>query len=155
MGTHYRGRPAEVRALNAYIKLMRAANSVQARLDRRLAALGLTESQLGVLEALYHLGPLAQGVVGRKLFVSGSNVTTVADNLERRGLIRRRRDPADRRSVVLHLTPAGRRLIARVFPGHVAAIVREFSALGAGEQVELGRLCKKLGLGGAAGQPGG
>lgn len=150
MGTRYRGRPAEIQALNAYIKLMRASNSVQGRLDRRLVSLGLTESQLGVLEALHHLGPLGQGAVGRKLFVSGSNVTTVVDNLERRGLVRRQRDARDRRNVVLHLTPRGRRLIAGLFPGHVTAIVREFSVLTAAEQATLGRLCKKLGLGRAA-----
>jgi MarR family 2-MHQ and catechol resistance regulon transcriptional repressor len=146
MGTHYRGEPREVRALDTYIKLMRCANSVQGRLERRLLGLGLTDSQFGVLEALFHLGPSAQHQLGRALFTSRANVTTVVDNLERRGLVRRERDSVDRRSVIVHLTPDGRALIEEIFPGQVQAIVEEFSALGADEQEALGRLCKQLGI---------
>ena len=147
MGTRYQGTPEEVRALNTYIKLMRCAASVQGRLERRLMGFGLTDNQFGVLEALLHLGPVAQHELGRALFTSRANITTVVDNLERRQLVRRARDPADRRYVTVHLTPEGRRLIEDVFPGQVAAIVEAFSALGADEQAELGRLCKALGLG--------
>jgi MarR family 2-MHQ and catechol resistance regulon transcriptional repressor len=146
MGTKYAGKPAEVRALDAYIRLMRATNTVQSNLDRRLASLGLTENQFGVLDILLHLGPRTQRDIGAKLFTSNGNVTVVVDNLERRRLVRRVRDQADRRLITVHLTPEGRRLAERVVPGHVAAIVGEFSRLTAAEQEELGRLCKKLGL---------
>ena len=146
MGTRYKGRPREVRALNAYIKLMRCATSVQGHLERRLLRLGLTDNQFGVLEALLHLGPVAQHELGRALFTSRANITTVVDNLEKRDLVRRVREPADRRYVTVHLTPEGRRLIESIFPGQVAAIVEAFSALSADEQDELGRPCKKLGL---------
>ncbi len=147
MGTHYQGRPAEVRALNAYIKLTRATSSVGARLVRRLADHGLTATQLGVLEALLHLGPLGQRGLGEKLLMSGANITTVVDNLERRGLVRRERSEDDRRNVTVHLTTGGRRLITKVFPGHAASIAEAFSVLTAAEQDELARLAKKLGLG--------
>ena len=147
VGTHYRGRPAEVRALNAYIKLTRAVSSVGARLSRPLADQGLTPTQLGVLEALLHLGPLGQRVLGEKLLMSGGNITTVVDNLERRELVRRERSGDDRRNVTVHLTTDGRRLIASVFPGHAAAIAEAFSVLTTAEQDELARLTKKLGLG--------
>jgi MarR family transcriptional regulator, 2-MHQ and catechol-resistance regulon repressor len=146
MGTRYKGTPTEVRALDAYIKLMRAANSVNARLERRLLGLGLTENQFGVLETLFHLGPLHQRELGQKLFTTGGNITMVIDNLEKRGLARRERGTADRRYVTVHLTDAGRDLIARIFPGHVAAIVAELAILSPAEQDELGRLCRKLGL---------
>jgi MarR family transcriptional regulator, 2-MHQ and catechol-resistance regulon repressor len=146
VGTHYDGRPAEVRALDAYIKLTRAVSSVEARLGPALATAGLTPTQLGVLEALLHLGPLGQRVLGGKLLMSGGNITTVVDNLQARGLVRRERRDDDRRHVTVHLTPEGRRLIARVFPDHVRAIVDAFSALTPGEQQTLGRLAKKLGL---------
>jgi MarR family transcriptional regulator, 2-MHQ and catechol-resistance regulon repressor len=46
----------------------------------------------------------------------------------------------------VHLTPEGRRLIAKVFPGHVRGILTAFSALTPLEQETLGRLAKKLGL---------
>jgi len=146
VGTHYDGRPAEVRALDAYIKLTRAVSSVEARLGPELARAGLTSTQLGVLEALLHLGPLGQRVLGGKLLMSGGNITTVVDNLEARGLVRRERRDDDRRHVTVHLSPEGRQLIAKVFPNHVRAIVDAFSALTPGEQETLGRLAKKLGL---------
>jgi len=146
VGTHYDGRPADVRALDAYIKLTSAMSSVDARLAPGLAGVGLTPTQLGILEALLHLGPLGQRTLGAKLLSSGGNITTVVDNLERRGLVRRERRDDDRRHVTVHLTPEGRRLIAKVFPGHVRAIVAAFSALTVAEQETLGRLAKKLGL---------
>jgi MarR family transcriptional regulator, 2-MHQ and catechol-resistance regulon repressor len=146
VGTHYRGRPAEVRALDAYIKLTRATSSVASRLAPGLARAGLTPTQLGVLEALLHLGPLGQRTLGAKLLMSGGNITAVVDNLERRGLVHRERSSDDRRNVTVHLTPEGRRLIAGVFPAHVRDIVAAFSALSAAEQEALGRLAKKLGL---------
>lgn len=147
MGTHYEGRPEEVRALDAYIKLMRAADSVSERASRHLAASGLTLSQFGALEALFHRGPLCQRDLGRKILRSGGNVVMVVDNLEKRGLAVRRRDGADRRFVSVHLTPKGRRLIRQVLPRHVRAVVREFGVLAPDEQELIGRLCRRLGLG--------
>jgi MarR family 2-MHQ and catechol resistance regulon transcriptional repressor len=78
--------------------------------------------------------------------MSGGNITTVVDNLERRRLVRRERGD-DRRNVTVHLTPEGRRLISKVFPAHAAAIAEAFSALTGPEQEELARLTRKLGLG--------
>ncbi len=146
MGTHFKGRPAEERVLNAFIKLTRATKSVQARAERQLHAAGLTESQFGVLEALLHLGPLCGKSLGEKLLSSGPNVTTVVDNLERRGLVRRVRDSADRRFVTVHLTDEGRALVERVLPAHVEALVASFAGLSPAEQEELDALCKKLGI---------
>ena len=65
--TRYKGTPEEVRALNAYVKLIRASESVSARIHRHLAAVGLSISQFGVLEALYHLGPLSQAEIAKKV----------------------------------------------------------------------------------------
>ena len=127
--------------------MTRATSSVAGRLSRQLASAGLTPTQLGILEALLHLGPLGQRALGGKLLMSGANITTVVDNLERRRLVRRERSGDDRRNVTVHLTPEGRRLISKVFPGHAAAIAQAFSALTAPEQEELARLTKKLGLG--------
>jgi MarR family transcriptional regulator, 2-MHQ and catechol-resistance regulon repressor len=150
LGTHYRGAPREVAALDAYIKLSRAAESVTARLAPGLAAYGLTASQLGVLEALWHLGPLCQRELGDKLLKSSSNVTTVIDNLERHGLVARERAGQDRRVVTVHLTDAGRRQIQKAFPAHLRDIVAAFAHLSGTEQRELARLCKTLGRGIAA-----
>jgi MarR family 2-MHQ and catechol resistance regulon transcriptional repressor len=145
MPTHYSGTAEETRALDAWIKLSRAADAFGARLAQHGALGDLTISQFGALEALLHLGPLRQGEIGAKLLRSGSDITMVIDNLERRGLVTRQRDPADRRAVIVTLTEAGRSRIEGVFPCHVAAVVEAMSVLAPDEQEMLGRLCKKLG----------
>jgi len=146
MPTKYAGTTEERRALDTFIKLVRATESVNARLQAGLADGRVTGSQFGVLEALLHLGPLNQCDLGRKLLKSSGNMTMVVDNLEKRGLVRRVRDVEDRRYVTVHLTDEGRELIEAVFPRHAAGIAAEMSVLTAAEQEELGRLCRKLGL---------
>ena len=145
MGTAYRGAASEVWALDAYIKLQRAAGSVGIRLHRHLAVERLSASQFGVLESLYHLGPLPQRDLARKILKSSGNITMVVDNLERRSLVIRYRGDEDRRVITVHLTDSGRRMIRSIFPRHAAGILREMSILTPAEQEELGRLCKKLG----------
>ena len=146
MGTHYRGSDDEQRALNAYIRMTRALDTIQTKLHRNLKTLGLTMSQLGVLEALLHLGPMCQREMGDKLLMSRANVTTVVDNLEKHGLVKRVQDGEDRRMLKLHLTPKGEELIRDVFPKHLAVITETMHALSAEELETLGALSKKLGL---------
>lgn len=147
MPTRHQGTESEIRALNVYIKLMRASESVTARLSAFLQSTeGLTISQFGILEALYHLGPLSQSQISEKILKSGGNITTVIDNLAKRGLVVRRRCEADRRVVYADLTDAGRELIGNYFPKHARAIEYEMNALSPEEQEQLGKLCKKLGL---------
>jgi MarR family 2-MHQ and catechol resistance regulon transcriptional repressor len=141
-----RDRKNKMRALNTYTKLMRAAESITARTHRHLSSKGLTISQFGVLEALYHLGPLSQKEIGQKILRSGGNITMIIDNLEKRDLVRRRRDKTDRRVFIVHLTDEGNKLISKVFPPHATKISDEMSVLSAAEQETLGGLCKKLGL---------
>ena len=150
MPTHYGGTESEVLALDTFIKLTRAFGSFATRLSQRDTIDGLTPSQFGVLETLYHLGPLCQSEIGAKLLLSGGNITMVIDNLEKRGLVERRRDDSDRRMVYVSLCDAGRELIAALFPGHVAAITAEMGVLTPEEQRLLGALCRKLGKGASA-----
>src|ERR1700680_1439119 len=145
MPTHYRGSPKQVRALNTYIPLLRAANSVAARTAAAYEAAGLTISQFGVLEALLHLGPLCQHELAQKLLKSGGNITLVIDNLEKHDWVGRERRTDDRRMVTVRLTPAGRRPVARLFPAHAPSVAREMQHLWDSEQDELRRLCRKLG----------
>ena len=145
MGTHYNGTRDEIRAIDAYIKLQRSAESSAARATRHLASAGLTFSQYGVLDILYHLGPLPLGQIAEKILKSEGNMTTVVDNLERRALVRRERNGKDRRVVTLSLTEAGQRIIEEVLPQHIQAIVEEMGILTPDEQETLSRLCRKIG----------
>lgn len=147
MSTRWTGTDEEVQALDAFIKLMRAANAVFERAHRHLAEENVSTSQFAVLEALHHLGPLRSCDLARKILIpkSASNLTLVLDNLEKRDLIQRRRDADDRRSVQISLTPSGETLIGEMLPRHVRGIVREFHQLTPGERDELARLCRLVG----------
>ena len=146
MGSHHRGPPRETAALDAYIKLMRAAESVTARAHVVLPP-DLTFSQFAALEALHHLGPLYLSELATKLLKTGGNLTLVVVNLERCGYVRRERNADDRRYVRVSLTPKGRKFIAALFPKVAASITAQFAPLTAAEQTALGGLCRKLGLG--------
>ena len=146
MRGRYQGNKTEIRALKTYVKLMRAAESVTARIHRHLSSTGLTISQFAVLETLYQLGPLSQREIGKKILRSSGNITMVIDNLEKNGLVRRKRSVTDRRFYIVHLTDEGYHLINKIFPPHAAVVAEDFGVLTAAEQDALGRLCKKLGL---------
>ena len=147
MPTHYKGTVKEHRALNAWIKFMRAGITLDSQLTNSLRRFQLTESQFAVVEALYHLGPMNLTEISQKLLCTGGNLTTVVDNLEKQDLVKRVPGKTDRRQYEIHLTKKGKTHIEKLFPAHVQRIVSEFSILSPSEQEELSRLCKKLGLG--------
>lgn len=134
-------------ALQAYMRLLRATDSVLACVAPGIAAAGLTMTQFGALEALYHLGPLSQAEIGRKILRSAGNMTLVLDNLEREGLIERCPEPGDRRARRVSLTPAGRARVAAILPAHRADIARAMAALSARELKALCDLLLRLGMG--------
>ena len=143
----------DVLALNTYIKLMRATDSVATRIKSRGTFDGLSISQFAVLEALFHLGPMRQNQIGAKTLRSPGNLTLVIDNLEKASLVTRARAADDRRAIVVTLTPKGKKKIAGIVPAHLAAIVEQMSVLTPAEQQQLGALCKKLGMAASA-EPG-
>ncbi|MFW5718190.1 MAG: MarR family winged helix-turn-helix transcriptional regulator [Spirochaetota bacterium] len=140
------GRDEYADALAAYVKLTRASETIERRImvHQPLPA-GMTLSQFGVLEALLHASPLTHHEVARKILKTPGNITGVVDQLERAGLVARRRCPEDRRRVFLELTEAGASAAASAFRRMREAIRDEMSVLAPDELVELGRLCKKLG----------
>lgn len=146
MGTKYQGTKKEIRALNAYIKLVRATESVTARINRHLAQAGLSVSQFDVLEAIHHLGPLCQRDIARKIRKSTGNITIVIDSLEKRGLVTRVRSDEDRRYFTINLTDEGEEYIKRFFPVYLAAIMDEMAILDDADQEKLGQLCRTIGM---------
>lgn len=139
-------------ALRTYVKLFRAGKAIVARLEPAATAAGLTLTQVGVLEAILHRGPLSQRELGRKVLTSAGNMTDVIDKLEARGLVHRSRQPTDRRAVRVELTDAGREAITAFFPVHARNIARAMGALNEQELRELGGLLRKLGLAAATGE---
>jgi len=146
MGTHFKGSKKEVRALNTYIKLIRAADTLSSRINKHLSDKGLTASQFNILDALYHLGTLTQKELGNKLLKSGGDITMVIDNLEKRKLVKRKRGEKDRRVFLVTLTIKGIGLVEKILLQQVNRIKNEVNILSKNEQNELQRLCKKIGV---------
>ncbi len=140
------GSKEDLATLKTFVKLARATDTVTTVTHRHLASEKLTISQFGVLVALYHLGSMCQRDVARKILKSTANITTVIDNLEKRGLVKRERSDVDRRYITLHITVQGAELVRRIFPVHLKGVVESFQCLTKSEQQTLGSLCKKLGL---------
>src|SRR2546429_7981531 len=118
--------------LQLWVVLARAFDAVERHSRASIARFRLGTTEFGVLEVLYHKGELPVCEVQRRILVESSSTTYVVDKLCNRGLVRRRPSTADRRVTLLALTPAGRRLIARIFPPHAAAMRRAVGALPAG-----------------------
>jgi DNA-binding MarR family transcriptional regulator len=90
----------------------RATHRLLAALDYALADLGLSPAEVNALACID-----AETTVRELVAATGqrpSTLTGVLDRLERRGLIERAANPADRRSVLVRLTPDGRRHAAQV-----------------------------------------
>lgn len=146
MGTHYSGSKKATEALNSYIKLIRAAESLNSKINLDLSEFGLTESQFGVMDALYHLGPMKQKDLGKKILKSGGNITMVINNLEKQGMVQRKKSENDKRQFIVNLTSSGKKTIRDLLPGITKKIKKHFDILVKEEQKELQRLCKIVGL---------
>lgn len=87
--------------------LVIAARTGQELAKQRLAPMGLTVQMCGVLIRLA-AGALSQHELGQQLGIDRTTVVELIDDLERKGVVERRRNPVDRRSYLLTLTPKGR-----------------------------------------------
>ena len=138
---------AQERALRLFVIFSRAANAVNRRMLDEIQRHELTPTEFGILEALYHKGPLLLGDVQKKILLSSGGVTYAVDRLAEKGLVERRECTSDRRARYAALTAKGDALIARIFPAHAERIEDIMSVLSAKEQEELTVLLRKLGLG--------
>jgi len=147
MPTHFEGTDSQRRALNLFIKLHRAADTISDRSLHPVIKVGLTPSQFGILETLYHLGPLKASQLADKHLKSRNNFTLVIDNLERMQLVTRCRNTEDRRMVTVSLTDLGRQKVQEALPPFVEALEANVAVLTPEEQEQLCNLLKILGTG--------
>jgi MarR family 2-MHQ and catechol resistance regulon transcriptional repressor len=133
-------------AVHLWLILMKAHEAMRQHAERHIRSLGIGFSDFAALEVLLHKGPTPVNEIGRMVRLTSGSITTAVDRLERKGMVERRNDPDDRRTRVVHLTPAGRKLISCAFADHEAAMERAASGLTAAERVQASALLKKLGM---------
>ena len=120
-----------------------AARTGQDFAKRRLAPLGLSVQLCGVLNLLA-VGPISQQELGEQLRIDRTTVVELIDDLERQRVVVRRRNPADRRAYMLHLTAKGsavQKRAARVFDG---AADEFFEPLSPAEKKQLMEMLRRV-----------
>jgi MarR family 2-MHQ and catechol resistance regulon transcriptional repressor len=133
--------------VHVWLLLWKATRALETHAHSSLQGLEMCPSDFGVLEALLHKGPLPVNAIGKKVLLSSGSMTAAVDRLAERGLVERKDDPEDRRTRVVHLTDAGRKLIRKLFAIHERDMERAVSSLNARELEELSGLLRKLGRG--------
>ena len=139
------GLPIDPHALAAVSNVFRVANAVRLHMERQvLGADGISWTGFVVLWVLWVWGEQEARHLAAVCGVSSATLTGVVGTLEGRGLVARRRHAVDGRLVIVKLTPAGRRMIRRLFPRfneHEALVV---SRLGTDEQDQLAHLLREV-----------
>lgn len=108
--------------LKLWTVLAKAYDALRAQAFAHIEREGLTPGEFGVLDTLYHKGPMLLGELQHRVLVTSGGISYLADRLAARGLVARRSYAADRRTRELALTAKGERLMQRVFPDHAAVI---------------------------------
>ena len=133
-------------SLELFVVLSRAYNWVNAHAIRDIRCHGLNPTEFGILEALYHKGPLPLQQLGEKVLISSGNITYAVDKLEQKQLLVRKPAAHDRRVIFAELTPQGQELLETLFPQHAEVIRAAVSSLSPEEQIQAIQLLRKLGL---------
>lgn len=120
-----------------------AARTGQELARRRLSPLGLSVQLCGVMNLLGE-GPLSQQELGEQLGIDRTTVVELIDDLEKQGVVERRRNPADRRSYALHLTAKGRTVQKRAARAFDAAVDEFFGPLSAAERKSLADMLTRV-----------
>ena len=94
--------------------LLQARESVMAHTRPSLRDHGLSDQQWRVLRVLGEHGTVETGRVAREAYILGPSLTGVLTRMERDGLIRRERDPADQRRTVVEATAKGLKLVEKL-----------------------------------------
>jgi DNA-binding MarR family transcriptional regulator len=98
------------------LHVQRAARALARRFDDAFRPLGLTNGQFSLMMSLNRPQPPGMAAVASLLAMDRTTLTAALKPLQRRGLLRVKVDPADRRAHLMMLTPKGRRLLARAAP---------------------------------------
>jgi DNA-binding MarR family transcriptional regulator len=114
------------------------------RFAERVARIGLTPSDAGVLRKIASDSGISQQALAKHLGVMPSRMVAMVDELENKGLVERRRNTEDRRNYELHLTEKGRHLLSDL--SQIAAEHEESlcAALNREERAKLRELCVRI-----------
>ncbi len=133
----------EVETTSAYI--FRFMGALKRRFARDLARYGLTFPQFLALLSLEKAeGPCRMGFLATSALQSLPSMTGIVDRLEEKGLVERRRNPQDRRSIVVSLTEKGEKLLSQIKADRQRTVDEIFRKLTPEELTTLNSILEKL-----------
>jgi DNA-binding MarR family transcriptional regulator len=112
----------------------------------QLAPLGVEPRHAGMLLRLAANEGKAQQAVGELIGLNPTQMVFLVDELEGRGFVERRRNPEDRRSYALYLTPAGRDMLSKVHEAGRVHQARLGASLNESEQEQLAQLLRRIAI---------
>jgi len=133
-------------ALRIWLRLLTCTQLIEKRVRAGLREqFGTTLPRFDLMAQLerYREG-LKMNELSRLLMVTGGNVTTIVDQLEKEGLVERLDEPADRRAFRIRLTRSGERSFAEMARAHEQWVVELLAGLSRKDQDELLKVLAKL-----------
>ena len=120
--------------------------SLEEELEFKLKPHKLNHSEFLTLMILYSRpdGSSTPGELCEFATQGATNMTRIANALVKRGLITRGASKEDRRRVLIHITPAGRRFVQKMLPPMFPRIGTMFEGFSATDKRHLDRLLRKL-----------
>lgn len=115
--------------LKLVIATARLYNSMFSQIEKNIQGFGLSMSEFGVLEMLYHKGEQPIQKIADKILVTSGTITYVINQLQKRELVYRKNCNKDKRVFYVCLTEKGEELIAEIFPVHKEFLNQLFHGL--------------------------
>ena len=126
-------------SLRLWLRLLSCTTRVEDKIRQKLReSFDITLPRFDLMAQLErHPDGLTMGELSRRMMVTGGNITTIVDQLEKEKLVVREVGVNDRRSFTVKLTQAGRDAFADMAIAHEAWVADLFEGLSVNQQTEL------------------
>ena len=133
-------------SLRLWLRLLAATTRIEDTIRQRLREqFGITLPRFDLMAQLEREREgLTMGELSRRMMVTGGNVTSIVDQLEKEQMVLRQSLPGDRRAFRVSLTPAGRKAFAAMAQAHEGWVVELLSPLSERQQDQLHKLLGTL-----------
>jgi DNA-binding MarR family transcriptional regulator len=124
--------------------LKRTSALLDGTVEQELARLGISGREFGVLTLVEAEGPASQQRLAGRIGVDRTTMVALIDALEEKRLVKRHRDPTNRRAYVLEVTSAGRKKLRDALKAVERAEQQALAPLSCGESASLTRALQRL-----------
>ena len=135
----YRAHADQHASLRLWLRLLSCTTRVEDKIRQNLReSFDITLPRFDLMAQLErHPDGLTMGELSRRMMVTGGNITTIVDQLEKEKLVMRQVGATDRRSFTVKLTKAGREAFADMAVAHEAWVADMFTGLSSHQQNQL------------------